>query len=312
MTQYIYPHDLKASANLWLWSLRDFAILCVGLLISVLALTQLRLVLPFALTAAYAFLSIRLERNTVLDYIRSAGKYLLFSQQEYVWGQRDVASDSRTYCRMNYAVGCPRENKGVGGKMFRIKRKGNSTRALMGLEGFTNYGIRTTNGELAALLVQPTNISVLSHANVEVKILHLRMVLSHHPELEISCLDSCEKFDDNKRFIKQRLQEEDNPDVRGVLEQEIGYLESKQVEMSTARQFLFILRFTKGEKPEQVFQTINSVMSSLSGEGFEARRMDKDDLKRVLGLYLETSMAGEAIEDVDGAKNFKKEGMRDI
>ena len=85
MTQYIYPQNLKATANLWLWSLRDFAIICIGLLISALALTQIHLIIPLALTAAYAFLSIRLEEITVLDYVRYAGKFLLFSQQEYVW-----------------------------------------------------------------------------------------------------------------------------------------------------------------------------------------------------------------------------------
>ena len=85
MTQYIYPQNLKATANLWLWSLRDFAITCVALLISVLALTQLHLILPFALTVAYAFLSIRLEEITVLDYVRYAGNFLLLIQQEYSW-----------------------------------------------------------------------------------------------------------------------------------------------------------------------------------------------------------------------------------
>ena len=186
----------------------------------------------------------------------------------------------------------------------RKKKKGNSTRALLGLEGFTNYGIQTASGELAVFLVQPTNISVLSHANVEIKIRHLLMVLSAHPVLEIACLDSCERFDDNKRFIKRRLREEENPAVRGVLEQEIGYLESKQIEMSTARQFLFVLRFTKGEKPEQVFQAINLTEKTITEQGFEVRRMDKEDIKRVLGLYFGTSMTGEAVEDVDGAKNF--------
>lgn len=182
----------------------------------------------------------------------------------------------------------------------------------MGLEGFTNYGIKTAGGELAVFVVQPTNISVLSHANVEVKIRHLLMVLSSCPGLEISCLDSCERFDDNKRFIKQRLREEDNQAVCKVLEQEIGYLESKQIEMSTARQFLFVLRFTKGEKPEQVFHDVNEAMKTISGEGFEVRRMEKDDLKRVLGIYFETTMTGETVEDVDGARNFEIERMRDI
>ncbi len=130
------------------------------------------------------------------------------------------------------------------------------------------------------------------------------MVFSAHPGLEISCLDSCQRFDDNKRFIKQRLREEENPAVRQVLEQEGGYLESKQIEMSTARQFLFVLRFTKGEKPEQVFQAINLTEKTISEQGFEVRRMDREDLKRVLGLYFGTSMTGEAVEDVDGIKNF--------
>ena len=188
--------------------------------------------------------------------------------------------------------------------MRQKKKKGNSTRALLGLEGFTNYGIQTAGGELAVFVVQPTNISVLSHANVEIKIRHLLMVFSAHPGLEISCLDSCQRFDDNKRFIKQRLREEENPAVRKVLEQEGGYLESKQIEMSTARQFLFVLRFTKGEKPEQVFQAINLTEKTISEQGFEVRRMDREDLKRVLGLYFGTSMTGEAVEDVDGIKNF--------
>lgn len=188
--------------------------------------------------------------------------------------------------------------------MRQKKKKGNSTRALLGLEGFTNYGIQTAGGELTVFLVQPTNISVLSHANVEIKIRHLLMVFSAHPGLEISCLDSCQRFDDNKRFIKQRLREEENPAVRQVLEQEGGYLESKQIEMSTARQFLFVLRFTKGEKPEQVFQAINLTEKTISEQGFEVRRMDREDLKRVLGLYFGTSMTGEAVEDVDGIKNF--------
>ena len=89
-----------------------------------------------------------------------------------------------------------------------------------------------------------------------------------------------------------------------VLEQEGGYLESKQIEMSTARQFLFVLRFTKGEKLEQVFQAINLTEKTISEQGFEVRRMDREDLKRVLGLYFGTSMTGEAVEDVDGIKNF--------
>ena len=36
MTQYLYPQNLKATANLWLWGLRDFCILGIAALLSML------------------------------------------------------------------------------------------------------------------------------------------------------------------------------------------------------------------------------------------------------------------------------------
>ena len=77
MKLYIYPQNLKATANLWLWSLRDFALICVGLLVSFVVLTQVRLLLPLAVTAAFAFLSVRMDELTVLDYIRFAAKFTI-------------------------------------------------------------------------------------------------------------------------------------------------------------------------------------------------------------------------------------------
>ena len=38
---YIYPDNLKSKAVLWLWELRDIAIIGVGALISVFAMAQL-------------------------------------------------------------------------------------------------------------------------------------------------------------------------------------------------------------------------------------------------------------------------------
>ena len=55
---YIYPDNLKSKAMLWLWELRDIGIIGVGLLISVLALTQTGIALPLVLTAVCGFLSI--------------------------------------------------------------------------------------------------------------------------------------------------------------------------------------------------------------------------------------------------------------
>ena len=87
MTTYLYPQNLKATANLWLWSLRDFAIMSIALLLSILILEQTRIV-PLAVTLCFGFLSIRLEDTTILDFIRYAVKYFISTQQIYFWAER--------------------------------------------------------------------------------------------------------------------------------------------------------------------------------------------------------------------------------
>lgn len=85
MTQYLYPQNLKATANLWLWSLRDFAILCIAVLLSALALVQLGMFIPAAVTLCFGFLTIRMNDTTVLDYMRYAVRYLISTQQYFEW-----------------------------------------------------------------------------------------------------------------------------------------------------------------------------------------------------------------------------------
>ncbi len=85
MKTYIYPQNLKASSRLWLWSIRDFLIICLGLILSVVLLTQVWSFLPFAITAVFAFISIRLEETTVIDYIFCAFRFFITAQQMYFW-----------------------------------------------------------------------------------------------------------------------------------------------------------------------------------------------------------------------------------
>ena len=64
--QYIYPQNMRASATLWLWSLKDFAIIVVGALFSAMVLATTRILIPAVLTAAFAFLSILYFYPTIL------------------------------------------------------------------------------------------------------------------------------------------------------------------------------------------------------------------------------------------------------
>ena len=184
------------------------------------------------------------------------------------------------------------------------KRKGRSVQQLLGIQTFTKYGLLTDNGELLFYRVAPTNISVLSAANIEIKIRHLQMLLSAIPDLEIICTDSCECFDDNKAYLHRRAMAESNPEVRGLLLKDKEMLTSMQAEMSNARQFVLVKR-CKGMKPEQVFVAMNRVLKSVSEQGFEAQRMDKADIKRLIAIYFGASMDGDLMADVDGGQFFE-------
>lgn len=85
MTQYLYPQNLKATANLWLWGLRDFVILDVAALLSIVLLVRLRMAVPLALTLCFGFLTIRLEESTVLDFLMYAVRFFLSTQQYFEW-----------------------------------------------------------------------------------------------------------------------------------------------------------------------------------------------------------------------------------
>jgi len=84
---YIYPENLKAKATLWLWTLRDVAVIGIGLLISILALTQGGFMPPLVVTVLFAFLSVRVEDASILDFLRYAVNFLFLKQQYYEWGE---------------------------------------------------------------------------------------------------------------------------------------------------------------------------------------------------------------------------------
>mgnify|MGYP001508646083 CR=1 FL=1 len=69
MKTYIYPENLRATVKLWFWNVRDFIIICGGIILSVVVLVNLWNVLPFAATACFAFLSLRVDETAIMDYI---------------------------------------------------------------------------------------------------------------------------------------------------------------------------------------------------------------------------------------------------
>lgn len=195
------------------------------------------------------------------------------------------------------------------------KKKGkkssrDSVQELLGIVGFSKYGLLTDYGELVFFQIAPTNISVLSYDNIERKISHLQGLISMHPDLEIVCTDSWECFDGNREYLRKRAETEANPKVRTILEQDREMLSNMQSEMSNARQFYLVMRF-RNLKPEMVFTSINEARKRMAEKGFEAHRLTRAELKRFLAIYLEASMDGDKLPDVDGGQyrvEVKKHG----
>ena len=185
------------------------------------------------------------------------------------------------------------------------KGKRNSVQELLGIQRFTRYGLLTDLGELVFFRVAPTNISVLSRMNIENKISHLKDLLTVEPDTEIICTDSCECFDDNREYLQRRVMEETNPKVRQLLEQDRKMLTQMQAEMANAREFFFVKRYT-GMKPSMVFASINDVLKRITERGFEVQHMKKADIKRMLAIYLGSSMDGDNLPDIDG-RQFREE-----
>ena len=82
---YIYPDNLKAAPTLFLWRLKDPAVIGIGALLSIFIMSQSGFSLPLVITLAYAFLAIRHDDVSILDFIKYAARYFFVEQQEFRW-----------------------------------------------------------------------------------------------------------------------------------------------------------------------------------------------------------------------------------
>lgn len=187
-----------------------------------------------------------------------------------------------------------------------MKKGDRSTQAMLGIKSFSRNGIQTDgHGEIVYFLVKPTNISVLSRVSVGQKVKQLMQLLTVQPDMEIICLDARENFDDNKLYLDARLEDETNARIRDLLEQDKVFLEEIQVQMSTAREFLFAVRI-RNESDEQSFSTLNRIEKSINEQGFDCDRAEKDDVKRILSRYFGINTDEKQMDDHDGDSAMEK------
>ena len=182
------------------------------------------------------------------------------------------------------------------------ERKKLATRQLIGIEGITEYSLKTgLNTELVFFSIKPSNISVLSEEALGAKIYALMSVLKGVTEVELVCMNSRESFESNKAFIKKRIAAEENPSVRELLEKDAVHLDHIQAQTATAREFLLLIR-TRNMKEKELFAHLNRVEKIVLENGFTVSRFDNNGIKTLLAVYFEQNTTNEKFEDIDGER----------
>ncbi|MCX4257839.1 MAG: hypothetical protein OSJ54_13055 [Oscillospiraceae bacterium] len=181
------------------------------------------------------------------------------------------------------------------------EQKRQATRQLIGVEGITEYSLKTASSEVVFFSVKPSNISVLSEENLAAKIYSLMTVLKGLTEIEILCVNSRESFESNKNNLRRISEKEENPAVRKLLEQDAVFLDHIQAQTATAREFLLIVRI-RNLKEKEIFSYLNRIEKTLRENGFSARRYGGEDIKTLLGVYFEQNVTTEKFDNFDGER----------
>ena len=181
------------------------------------------------------------------------------------------------------------------------RSKDQSTTELMGIDGITEYSICTKLGDLVFFIIKPTNISVLPDASVSSRIYALLNVVKGQTDVEMLAMNSTESFESNKNYYRSRLESEELPAIRKLLEQDSTHLDRIQVLMASAREFYIMIRL-RNEKESEIFPYLASIEKNIKDNGFITRRANEQDIKRMLGVYFEQNVTTERYDNYDGER----------
>ncbi len=186
--------------------------------------------------------------------------------------------------------------------MKRQRKQKRGTRSLLNIKTLHDEYIETDRDEqIYYLSVQPPNLSVMSSEMIESKVYALTHVLKSIGALEILVVNSRDNFEQNKLFIRNRLDQETQPNVRKCLAQDLRHLDEIQIRTATSRLFLFVIRIKKDDN-SVIVNHLNRIEKNLKMQGFQIKRLKKQQLKAMLAVYYEQNVTTEVFEKIDGER----------
>lgn len=191
--------------------------------------------------------------------------------------------------------------------MKKKRRKKQSTRELINTKTITDYSMQQYGGdEIVFFMIQPQNLSVMSHENIGSKIFALTNVLKGLADIEMICLNSRDNFEDNKLFLRRRIEEEANEKIIHLLKKDLLHLDKIQIQTATARLFLLAVRIKPNDQVE-ILQLIHRIEKLIKLQNLSVQRASKDDLKNMLAVYFEQNVTTDRFEDIDGERWYQNE-----
>lgn len=176
-----------------------------------------------------------------------------------------------------------------------------STRQLMGIDQFTENGLKVSRSELVYFLIQPDNLSVLSAEGIQGKIVALTDLLRSVESVRLLALDSRESFQNNKNWYRQRMERESNPAIRELLRQDAAHLDAIQTTTASAREFALVFELDR-QKEENPRSQVARLEKSVRDKGFHVRQASQQDIMRLLAVYYQQDVTTDIFDSVDGER----------
>lgn len=186
----------------------------------------------------------------------------------------------------------------------KLKTNGkNSTRQLIGASSIEDCCLVNNNNEKTAyLIIAPINLNVLANNIIHSKVENLAKALSDLGSVEFMCINSAQSYENNKRFLSQRILQERNESLKEIDRLDIEFLDDIQVKMATSREFLVMLRFHVRDSIQQIAYSLEKARQTMTQNDFLVRTADKASIKRMLAIYFEQNIYEEEMQNFDGER----------
>lgn len=167
-----------------------------------------------------------------------------------------------------------------------------------------NHLEKTTNEEIYYISVTPTNISVLSNTQIEGLIQNLSHVISQISKVEILCTDSSQNYEDNLSHLNTLASIEENPKIKKLDKEDVKFLDNVRANTATSRVFFLVVRINKNQSEHEKERDLTTIMQILREHKMKVSLLDKEEIKKMISIYLAQNIYEEHLDDFDGEKHF--------